>query len=98
MFRKNSTEIQANKIPDLDSNSIKNFKKLSKFNYLIEQKWIKKLNHQKLSKVENDMRLLEFEDALKIFSLNGIEIGTFNITVSPLIHQRTNCFRVIAKR
>jgi hypothetical protein len=44
------------------------------------------------------MRLLEFEDALKIFSLNGIEIGTFNITVSPLIHQRKNCFRVIAKR
>lgn len=53
---------------------------------------------KKKIKVNNDLRVLEFEDELKIYSLNGNEIGTFSISVSPFIFKNINCFKVKAKR
>lgn len=47
--------------------------------------------------VRNDLRILEFEDDLKIFSLSGKEIGSFQISVKPLIYKNENCFNVKAK-
>ncbi|CAF0970059.1 unnamed protein product [Brachionus calyciflorus] len=47
--------------------------------------------------VRNDLRILEFEDDLKIFSLSGSEIGNFHISVKPLIYKNENCFNVKAK-
>ena len=43
------------------------------------------------------MRILEFEDDLKIFSLSGSEIGTFEISVKPIIYKNEDCFNVKAK-
>ena len=48
--------------------------------------------------VRNDLRMLEFEDNLIIESLSGAEIGTFSVTVKPVLYQRQNCFKVEAHR
>ncbi len=45
----------------------------------------------------NDLKLLEFEDTLAIYSLAGQEIGEFSISVTAAIHKRESCFRVRAK-
>lgn len=47
--------------------------------------------------IGSDKSLLEFEDNLKIFSLDGAEIGEFTIRVSPIIYKNQKCFRVCAK-
>lgn len=45
----------------------------------------------------SDKSLLEFEDNLNIFSLNGTEIGNFTIKVDSIIYKNQKCFRVVAK-
>lgn len=47
--------------------------------------------------VNSDKTLLEFEDNLKIFSLEGSDIGEFTIKVGPIIYKNQKCFRVSAK-
>lgn len=47
--------------------------------------------------VNSDKTFLEFEDDLKIFSLNGDEIGKFTIQVTPTIYKNQRCYRINAK-
>ena len=51
-----------------------------------------------LWKVESGKTLLEFEDNLKIFSLNGAEIGNFTIGVNQTIYKGQKCFNIKAIR
>ncbi len=45
----------------------------------------------------SDKSLLEFQDLLQIFSLNGEPIGEFTINVTSIIYKHQRCFLVQAK-
>jgi hypothetical protein len=91
-------EISPNQVPALDETSLSTLKRLGKlYSLKLFLFLIIKLTWLNLIKARHDLRFVQFEDNMRIFSLSGIDIGDFSISITPSVYRNMQCFKVKAK-